>query len=34
MNLCSLQENMKSQYQQAAIDIEQSKFHSAHSACF
>ena len=37
MNLCSLHENMKSQYRRAAIDIayvEQSNFHSAHSACF
>ena len=37
MNLCSLHENMKSQYPRAAIDtvyFKQSKFHSAHSACF
>ena len=37
MNLCSMHENMKSQYRRAAIDIayvEQSNFHSAQSACF
>ena len=37
MNLCSLPENMKSQYRGAAIDIVyfvQSKFHNAHSAYF